>query len=73
MAMRRIHFVDARNVLNALSRYHIADAEQPLARGDLKSLAELRRAVGIPIAAQESVSSAEDALAVLEAAGGGSF
>jgi muconate cycloisomerase len=38
-----------------------------LARGDLKSLAELRRAVGVPIAAQESVSSPADALAVLEA------
>ncbi len=60
-------FVDARNVLNELGQFHITDAEQPLARGDLQSLAELRRAVGIPIAAQESVSSPEDALAVLEA------
>ncbi len=60
-------FADARNILTALSQFHLADAEQPLARGDLKNLAELRRAVGIPIAAQESVSSAEDALAVLEA------
>ena len=60
-------FVDAREILNALSQYRLADAEQPLARGDLKSLAELRRAVGVPIAVQESVSSPEDALAVLEA------
>jgi len=60
-------FVDAREILNALSQFRLADAEQPLARGDLKSLAELRRTVGVPIAAQESVSSAEDALAVLEA------
>jgi muconate cycloisomerase len=59
-------FVDARSVLNELSRFHITDAEQPLARGDLRSLAELRRTVGIPIAAQESVSTPEDALAVLE-------
>jgi muconate cycloisomerase len=59
-------FADARHVLNELSRYHITDAEQPLARGDLRSLAELRRAVGISIAVQESVSSPEDALAVLE-------
>jgi len=59
-------FVDARVVLNELSRYHIADAEQPLARADLRRLAELRRAVEIPIAAQESVSSPEDALLVLE-------
>ena len=59
-------FTEARKMLRSLSRFHIADAEQPLARGDLKSLAELRRTVGIPIAAQESVSSPEDALAVLE-------
>jgi len=60
-------FSAARSILNELSRFHISDAEQPLARGDLKSLAELRRAIGIPITAQESVSSAEDAVAVLEA------
>lgn len=59
-------FAEAREILAELSRFHIADAEQPLARGDLKSLAELRRAVGIPIAAQESVSSPEDALTVIE-------
>jgi muconate cycloisomerase len=59
-------FVDARFILSELSRFRITDAEQPLARGDLRSLAELRHAVGIPIAAQESVSSPEDALAVLK-------
>jgi len=59
-------FVDARAVLNELSQFDISDAEQPLQRGDLKSLAELRHAVSVPIAAQESVSSADDALAVLE-------
>jgi muconate cycloisomerase len=59
-------FVDARSVLNELRQFRIADAEQPLARGDLSNLAELRRAVGIPIAAQESVTCGEDALRVLE-------
>src|SRR5262245_23274422 len=59
-------FVDARAVLNELVHFHITDVEQPLTRSDLRSLAELRRAVGIPIAAQESVSSPADALAVLE-------
>ena len=58
-------FVEAREVLNELARFHIADAEQPLARGDLQSLAELRKVVGIPIAAQESVSTPEDVLAVV--------
>lgn len=60
-------FVEAREVLQELSRFAISDAEQPLARGDLKSLAELRKVVGIPIAVQESVSSPEEALRVLEA------
>jgi muconate cycloisomerase len=59
-------FTAARWILNELSQFHITDAEQPLARGDLRSLAELRRTVGIPIAAQESVSSPEEALVVLE-------
>jgi muconate cycloisomerase len=59
-------FADARKILNELSQFHISDAEQPLARGDLESLGELRRAVGIPIAAQESVASAQDAFAVLK-------
>ncbi len=59
-------FVEARSVLSELARFRIADAEQPLARGDLRSLAELRRTVGVPIAAQESVSSPEDALRVIQ-------
>jgi muconate cycloisomerase len=60
-------FTDAREILERLRQFRIADAEQPLARGDLASLAELRRSVGVPIAAQESVSAPEDALAVLTA------
>lgn len=59
-------FVEAREVLNELAKFRIADAEQPLARGDLKGLAELRRAVAVPIAAQESVSSPEEALSILQ-------
>jgi muconate cycloisomerase len=59
-------FTEAREILNELAKFSLSDAEQPLSRGDLKSLAELRRAVGIPIAVQESVSSPEDALSVLE-------
>jgi O-succinylbenzoate synthase len=60
-------YADAREILRALDEFHLADAEQPLARGDLKSLAELRRTVAVPIAVQESVSSAADAFAALEA------
>jgi len=57
-------FADARELLAALAPFRITDAEQPLARSDLESLAALRRAVAIPIAAQESISSPEDVLAV---------
>jgi L-alanine-DL-glutamate epimerase-like enolase superfamily enzyme len=32
-------FTDAREILTSLSRFRITDAEQPLARGDLTSLA----------------------------------
>jgi muconate cycloisomerase len=60
-------YADAREILNALGEFHLSDAEQPLARGDLKSLADLRRNVTVPIAVQESVSSSADALAALEA------
>lgn len=59
-------FSSAVALLTELKRYSIADAEQPLDRHDLKNLSELRRIVGIPIAAQESVSSPEDALSLLK-------
>ena len=58
-------FVEARELLSELAKFNITDAEQPLARGDLKSMAELRKTTPIPIAAQESVSSPEEAHAVL--------
>jgi L-alanine-DL-glutamate epimerase-like enolase superfamily enzyme len=57
---------NAHSVLRELACLKIGDAEQPLARGDLKRLAELRKSSGITIAAQESVSSPEDALRVLQ-------
>ncbi len=58
-------FVEARELLSELAKFNITDAEQPLARGDLKSMAELRKTTPVPIAAQESVSSPEEAHAVL--------
>lgn len=59
-------YTEARELLNALAPFRITDAEQPLARADLESLADLRRAVAIPIAAQESVASPEDVLIVVK-------
>jgi L-Ala-D/L-Glu epimerase len=40
--------------------------EQPVERGDLESLAAIRRETGIPVAADESVRSLEDAKHVIE-------
>ena len=59
-------FAGAQSILRELASLNITDAEQPLARGDLKSLAALRKATGIAIAAQESIGAPEDALRVLE-------
>jgi muconate cycloisomerase len=59
-------FGEARRILVELSQFQVTDVEQPLARGNPARFAELRRAVGIPVAAQESVSSPEDALAIVE-------
>src|ERR1700735_309379 len=52
----------ATRLLRLLSRYGPEDAEQPCAA--LEELAELRRSVDIPIAADESIRKAEDPLKV---------
>jgi L-alanine-DL-glutamate epimerase-like enolase superfamily enzyme len=58
-------FSEAREILTELSRF-ISPMPSNAAQGDLKSLADLRRAVGIPIAAQESVSSRKTRLRCLK-------
>jgi o-succinylbenzoate synthase len=52
----------AARVLTALSRFDLEYAEQPCAT--LDELAALRRRVGVPLAADESIRRAEDPLAV---------
>ena len=52
----------AARLLRLLSRYGLEYAEQPCA--SLQELAELRRAVDVPIAADESIRKAEDPLKV---------
>jgi len=49
-------------VLNRLERFDIEFAEQPLAANEIKGLAEIRRRSSIPVMADESVQSPEDAL-----------
>jgi len=49
-------------VLNKLERFDIEFAEQPVAANEIKGLAEIRRNSSIPVMADESVQSPEDAL-----------
>jgi L-alanine-DL-glutamate epimerase-like enolase superfamily enzyme len=49
-------------VLNRLERFDIQFVEQPVAADEIKGLAELRRRSSIPVMADESVQSPEDAL-----------
>ncbi|MCS7120672.1 MAG: dipeptide epimerase [Nitrososphaerota archaeon] len=53
-------------VLNRIERFNIQFAEQPVPPEDLEGMVEVRRKSPIPIMADESVCSAEDALRVIE-------
>ncbi len=50
-----------------LERFDLEMVEQPVAAGDLRGLARVRAAVGVPIAADEDVTDLEAAERVLEA------
>ncbi len=50
----------------AIEEYDIESIEQPVQAHDLKGMAEIRRAIGIPLMADESVHTMHDALAVIE-------
>jgi O-succinylbenzoate synthase len=54
--------------LGAVSRFGIEYAEQPLAADDVEGMAELRRLVAVPIAADEAVESIGAVRALLAAA-----
>ena len=49
-------------VLNKLERFDIEFAEQPVAANEIKGLAAIRRRSSIPVMADESIQSPEDAL-----------
>ncbi|MCK4313221.1 dipeptide epimerase, partial [Candidatus Bathyarchaeota archaeon] len=55
------------NVLNKTERFNIQFAEQPVPAKDLKDLAKVRKHSPIPIMADESVHSPEDALRLIKA------
>jgi o-succinylbenzoate synthase len=53
--------------LEAIARFDIEFVEQPLAAHDLDGMAELRRRVSVPIAADEAATSVRDVRGLLEA------
>jgi L-alanine-DL-glutamate epimerase-like enolase superfamily enzyme len=53
---------DAVSLVRAIERYDIEHVEQPVARGDLLGLAELRRSVGVPICSDDAVATPRDAM-----------
>ncbi len=59
---------DAISAVHALREYDLGYIEQPIARRDLKGLAEIRReAAGVPVMADESLFTLQDAYALAEA------
>lgn len=56
---------DAIRLIRAIERYGIEHVEQPLPRGDLMGMAEVRRAIGVPLMTDDSVATPEDAIAVI--------
>jgi len=59
---------DAISAVRALSKFGLGYVEQPVARRDLKGLAAIRReAAGVPVMADESLFTLQDAYALAEA------
>lgn len=52
-------------ILRKLERYEIEFIEQPIQRGDINGLREIRNSTSVPIMADESMSSAKDALEII--------
>ena len=52
---------EAHSNLQKLKRFGIAAVEQPVAKGDIEGLREIRETFGIPVIADESMCSPEDA------------
>ena len=55
---------DAVRLARAIERYDIEHIEQPVARGDLLGMAEVRRGVGIPVMTDDAVATPQDAMTV---------
>ncbi len=56
---------DAIGLIRALERYDLEHVEQPVSRGDLLGMAEVRRGVGVPIMTDDAVGTPQDAMNVI--------
>lgn len=57
--------VDAIRLIRAVERYDLEHVEQPVSRGDLLGMAEVRRGVGVPIMTDDTVATPQDAMNVI--------
>ena len=58
--------VDAKKALNGLSQYNIIYAEEPVKRGNISSMANIKKESPIPIMADESLCNHKDALNIVK-------
>lgn len=58
--------IDAKKLIRSIDTFDIEHIEQPLPRGDLLGMAELKRAINIPLMTDDSVSTLEDAVSVIK-------
>jgi L-alanine-DL-glutamate epimerase-like enolase superfamily enzyme len=56
---------DAIRLARAIERYDIEHLEQPVSRGDLLGLAQVRRGVDIPVMTDDAVATPQDAMNVI--------
>jgi L-alanine-DL-glutamate epimerase-like enolase superfamily enzyme len=56
---------DAIRVIRGIERYDIEHVEQPLARGDILGMAEVKRAIGVPLMTDDMVATPMDAMNVV--------
>lgn len=56
---------EALRLIRAIERYDLEHVEQPIGRGDLLGMAELRRAVGVPLMTDDMVATPEEAMTVI--------
>lgn len=56
---------DAIRIIRAIERYDIEHVEQPLARGDLLGMAEVKRSIGVPLMTDDMVGTPAEAMSVI--------